>query len=51
MESLNPRSEVEWRLIEEERRFLAGEPPLSGDLRVGPTDAEHSHSHPKGPQP
>jgi mono/diheme cytochrome c family protein len=27
MEELNPRSPAEWRALEEERRFLAGEPP------------------------
>ena len=28
MEELNPRSAAEWRAIDEERRFLAGEPPV-----------------------
>lgn len=28
MEALNPRSPAAWRALEEERRFLAGEPPL-----------------------
>jgi mono/diheme cytochrome c family protein len=28
MEELNPRSPADWRALEEERRFLAGEPPL-----------------------
>lgn len=43
MEAFNPRSEAEWRALEEERRFLSGESPLSGELRVGPTDNEHAH--------
>lgn len=53
MEALNPRSEAEWRALDEERRFLSGESPLSGELRVGPMDTEHSGhgSHSKGKQP
>jgi mono/diheme cytochrome c family protein len=43
MEAFNPRSEAEWRALEEERRFLSGESPLSGELRVGPTHNEHAH--------
>lgn len=49
MEALNPMSEAEWRMREEERRFLSGEEPLKGDMRPGPTDKEHSHT--KGQKP
>jgi len=41
MELLNPRSPAEWRALEDERRFLAGEAPP-------PAPAEPKHQH-KGP--
>ena len=43
MEELNPRSPAEWRSLEEERRFLAGEPALP------PPTNESVHRH-KEPQ-
>ncbi|MCA1586353.1 MAG: c-type cytochrome, partial [Acidobacteria bacterium] len=49
MEGLNPRSEAEWRALEEERRFLSGESLLQGDLRVGPKDTEHAHPKKRRP--
>jgi mono/diheme cytochrome c family protein len=39
MEEMNPRSPAEWRALEEERRFLAGEPPAA------PATPEPSHKH------
>jgi mono/diheme cytochrome c family protein len=43
MEAFNPKSEEEWRALEEERRFLSGEQPLSGDMARPPADAGHAH--------
>ena len=43
MEELNPRSAADWRMLEEERRFLAGEPALP------PPSNESVHRH-KEPQ-
>jgi mono/diheme cytochrome c family protein len=45
MEQLNPRSEVEWRRLEEERRFLAGE------AQTGPTDNPHGTHREQGREP
>jgi mono/diheme cytochrome c family protein len=39
MEQMNPRSPAEWRELEEERRFLAGEPPAA------PAAPEPPHKH------
>ncbi len=39
MEALNPRSPAEWRALEDERRFLAGEPPLD----AVPDKPRHPH--------
>jgi mono/diheme cytochrome c family protein len=38
MEEMNPRGPAEWRALEEERRFLSGEPPLP---MTGPSTHEH----------
>jgi hypothetical protein len=43
MAELNPRSPAEWRELEEERKFLAGE-------REAPPPAQPSHSHKGGHQ-
>jgi mono/diheme cytochrome c family protein len=43
MEELNPRSAAEWQALEEERRFLSGDTPLS------PTEPT-SHDHKGVPQ-
>jgi mono/diheme cytochrome c family protein len=44
MEDLNPRSAEEWRALEEERRFLAGEPQLPAP------SADSPHRHKGEPQ-
>jgi mono/diheme cytochrome c family protein len=44
MEEMNPRSFSEWRALEEERRFLAGEPPAP-QAEPGPV-----HKHKGAPQ-
>jgi mono/diheme cytochrome c family protein len=48
MEQLNPRSVTEWRRLEEERRFLAGEPPLMDEPQPGPTHSPHGTHREKG---
>ncbi|MEW6321997.1 MAG: c-type cytochrome [Acidobacteriota bacterium] len=47
VEALMPLPEAAWKAREEERRFLAGEPALEGELRLGPRDTEHVHAPPK----
>jgi mono/diheme cytochrome c family protein len=44
MEEMNPRSPAEWRELEEERRFLAGEPPTP------PAKPAPEHKHKGAPQ-